>query len=100
MAFLGASFRFWAAAPPNQPHILSESWRSLDELQEGEGGDECALSTGRMCRNQAKWWKRMKAGIPGMTEVIAWSADGKMSGWCRCGEVPIRMTTNGEESSD
>src|SRR4051812_94479 len=100
MAFLGASFRFWAAAPPNQPHILSELWKGLVELQRDDGGDERALSSGRGYRNQAKWWKRMKAGIPGMTEVIAWSADGKMSGWCRCGEGLIRMRMHAREPRD
>jgi hypothetical protein len=34
MAFLGASFRFWALAPPNQPHIFGVGRRGVRQARQ------------------------------------------------------------------
>ena len=59
MAFLGASFRFCAAAPPNHPHI-AESYE-IDRVfgREEEGGEEgdsiASRSQGLEKERSAEW---------------------------------------------
>lgn len=79
MAFFGASFCFWAAAPPNQPHMLID-WTFTEGCEKMRRG----LEVERRAASVRRWvvYPILVGGAVGITNLdVAGYSSGQLENW-------------------